>query len=172
MASEPATPTVAAAREQMSWADLGSSTRELAGLIRDDGYEPDLILGIARGGMLVAGALSYALDVKNSFTMNVEFYTGIDERLPVPMLLPPVPDLVDLHDARMLIADDVADTGQTLALDKSFCAGQVGEVRTAVLYEKPRSIVRCEYVWRRTDLWIDFPWSAEAPVTGLASVGS
>ena len=68
--------------------------------------------------------------------MNVEFYTGVDERLPVPMILPPVPELVDLHDARMLIADDVADTGQTLALVKGFCAGQVGEVRTAVLYEK------------------------------------
>ena len=139
----------------------GSSRQTIA----DDGFEPDLILGIARGGLLVAGALAYALDVKNTFTMNVEFYTGIDERLPVPMILPPVPDLVDLHDARMLIADDVADTGQTLALVKGFCAGQVGEVRAAVLYEKPRSIVTCEYVWRRTELWIDFPWSAEPPVT-------
>jgi uncharacterized protein len=161
MASKSAAPTVAGTREQMSWADLGSSTRELAQQVRDDGFEPDLILGIARGGLLVAGALSYALGVKNSFTMNVEFYTGVDERLPVPMLLPPVPELVDLQDARMLIADDVADTGQTLSLVKGFCAGQVGEVRTAVLYEKPRSIVSCEYVWRHTDLWIDFPWSAE-----------
>jgi uncharacterized protein len=33
-------------------------------------------------------------------------------------------------------------------------------VRAAVLYEKPRSIVHCEYVWRRTELWIDFPWSS------------
>jgi len=153
-------PQVAREREKMSWAELGVASRELAARIADDGYEPDLILGIARGGLLVAGALSYSLDVKNSFTMNVEFYTGVDERLPVPMLLPPVPPLVDLHDARMLIADDVADTGQTLALVKGFCAGQVGEVRTAVLYEKPRSIVRCEYVWRRTELWIDFPWSS------------
>ena len=127
--------------ERMSWPDLGTAARELGRTIADDGFEPDLILGIARGGLLVAGALAYSLDVKNTFTMNVEFYTGIDERLPVPMILPPVPDLVDLHDARMLIADDVADTGQTLALVKGFCAGQVGEVRTAVLYEKPRSIV-------------------------------
>jgi len=117
-----------------------------------------------RGGLLVAGAVGYALGVKNTFTMNVEFYTGVDERLPVPMILPPVPDLVDLHDSRMLIADDVADTGQTLALVKGFCAAQVGEVRTAVLYEKPRSIVRSDYVWRRTELWIDFPWSIEPPV--------
>jgi hypoxanthine phosphoribosyltransferase len=80
------------------------------------------------------------------------------------MLLPPVPDLVDLHDERVLIADDVADTGQTLKLVKDFLAGKVGEVRVAVLYEKPRSIVKCEYVWRRTDRWIDFPWSADPPL--------
>jgi hypothetical protein len=158
-------PMQAPPRERMSWADLGEASRELAGAIVDDGYEPDLILGIARGGLLVAGALSYAIGVKNTFTMNVEFYTGVDERLPVPMILPPLPALVDLQDARMLIADDVADTGQTLALVKGFCAGQVGEVRTAVLYEKPRSIVSCDYVWRRTELWIDFPWSIEPPLT-------
>jgi hypothetical protein len=37
-------------------------------------------------------------------------------------------------------------------------------VRTAVLYEKSRSLVKCDYVWRRTDLWIDFPWSDRDPV--------
>jgi uncharacterized protein len=165
MGDEAATSTHAPPRERMRWGELGEAARELATAIVADDYRPDLILGIARGGLLVAGALSYALDVKNTFTMNVEFYTGVDERLPVPMILPPVPDLVDLHDARMLIADDVADTGQTLALVKGFCAGQVGEVRTAVLYQKPRSIVACDYVWRRTDLWVVFPWSAEPPVT-------
>ena len=152
-------PTAAPERERMSWDNLGEAARDLAGQVSADGYRPDLILGIARGGLLVAGALSYALEVKNSFTMNVEFYTGVDERLPVPMILPPVPELVDLHDSKMLIADDVADTGQTLSLVKGFCSGQVGEVRVAVLYEKSRSIVSCEYVWRRTDHWIDFPWS-------------
>ena len=37
----------------------------------------------------------------------------------------------------------------------------MAEVRCAVLYEKPRSAVKCEYVWRRTDRWITFPWSAD-----------
>jgi hypoxanthine phosphoribosyltransferase len=148
----------------MSWDELGRGARELAAQIVDDGYTPDLILGIARGGLLVAGALSYALDVKNTFTMNVEFYTGIDERLDMPMILPPVPDLLDFADFKVLIADDVADTGATLQLVKEFCAGKVAEVRCAVLYEKPRSMVECEYVWRRTDRWITFPWSAKDPV--------
>ena len=152
-------------RERMTWQELGEATRDLAQQIADDGYAPDLVLSVARGGLLVGAALGYALDVKNTWTMNVEFYTGVDERLDVPMLLPPVPDLVDLEAARMLIADDVADTGETLRLVRDFCAGKVAEVRCAVLYEKTPSVVKCEYVWRRTDRWIDFPWSAEAPVT-------
>jgi hypoxanthine phosphoribosyltransferase len=151
----------------MTWDDLGRGVRELATAAHGDDFVPDLVLGIARGGLLVAGALGYALGVKNTFTMNVEFYTGIDERLDMPMILPPVPELVDLEEARVLIADDVADTGQTLLLVKDFCAGKVGEVRCAVLYEKPRSAVSCEYVWRRTDSWIDFPWSTEEPVGAL-----
>ena len=152
-------------RERMTWQELGEASRDLAQRIADDGYVPDLVLSVARGGLLVGAALGYALDVKNTWTMNVEFYTGVDERLDVPMILPPVPDLVDLESARMLIADDVADTGETLRLVRDFCAGKVAEVRCAVLYEKTPSVVKCEYVWRRTDRWIDFPWSAEAPVT-------
>ena len=152
-------------RERLSWAEFGGASRELARQVAKDGYRPDVVLSIARGGMLVGAALGYALDVKNTWTMNVEFYTGVDERLDLPMILPPVPEFVDLQAERMLIADDVADTGGTLELVKDFCAGNVAEVRCAVLYEKSPSIVKCEYVWKRTDLWIDFPWSAEVPVT-------
>jgi hypoxanthine phosphoribosyltransferase len=155
---------VSADREIMTWEELGRGARDLAQTVHADGYRPDMVLAIARGGLLVAGALGYALDVKNTFTMNVEFYTGVDARLEMPIVLPPVPDLIDLEEARVLIADDVADTGRTLALVKDFCAGKVGEVRCAVLYAKPHSEVNCEYVWRRTDRWIDFPWSAEPPV--------
>ena len=151
-------------RELMSWDDLGDGARELARQIYDDEYRPDMVLAIARGGMLVAAALGYALGVKNTFTMNVEFYTGVDARLEMPMILPPVPDLVDFAETRVLIADDVADTGATLRLVQDFCAGKVAEVRCAVLYEKSRSVVECEYVWRRTDRWITFPWSAEPAV--------
>jgi hypoxanthine phosphoribosyltransferase len=152
------------AREVMTWDDLGSGTRELARTVTADGWRPDMILAIARGGMLVAAALGYALGVKNTFTMNVEFYTGVDERLDMPMILPPVPNLVDFAETRVLIADDVADTGATLAEVKRFCDGKVGETRCAVLYEKPWTTVPCEYVWRRTDRWITFPWSALDPV--------
>ena len=157
-------------REILTWERFGTASRELAQLVADDGYVPEMILSIARGGLLVGGALGYALGVKNVYTMNVEFYTGVDERLEVPRILPPAPDFVDLDDARILIADDVADTGHTLESVEEFCAGKVGAVRVAVLYEKSRSLVKCDYVWRRTDRWINFPWSDKDPVVpGLAA---
>jgi hypoxanthine phosphoribosyltransferase len=151
-------------REILTWPEFGEASRDLARMVHKDGFEPDIILAIARGGLLVAATLGYALTVKNLYTMNVEYYTGVDERLEVPMILPPTPELVDLTEARVLVADDVADTGHTLALVKDFCLGKVSEVRCAVLYEKPRSVVKCEYVWRETDRWIEFPWSTQEPI--------
>jgi hypoxanthine phosphoribosyltransferase len=151
-------------REELDWALYGTAVRELASIVADDGYRPEMILAIARGGLFAAGSLGYALSVKNIYVMNVEYYTGVDERLPVPVMLPPYVDFVDLENANVLIADDVADTGHTLKLVHDFCLERVAEVRSAVLYEKPHSLVKCEYVWRRTDRWINFPWSTEPPL--------
>jgi hypoxanthine phosphoribosyltransferase len=151
-------------REIMTWDIFGTASRELAQMVADSDYEPDMVLAIARGGLLIGGAIGYALSVKNVYTMNVEFYTGVDERLEVPRILPPAPDFVDVSDARILIVDDVADTGHTLRSVQEFCAGKVGEVRTGVLYEKSHSVVKCDYIWKRTDRWINFPWSDKEPV--------
>ncbi|HMJ35010.1 MAG TPA: phosphoribosyltransferase [Baekduia sp.] len=169
MEAAPDTTAVPTDREVMAWDQLGVAARHLAHEVVASGYKPDIVLAIARGGLLPGGAVAYALGVKNSCAMNVEFYTDVDERLEVPMVLPPAPELIDLEHAQMLIVDDVADTGRTLEVVQDFCAGKVAEVRTAVLYEKPQSLVKCDYVWRRTDRWIDFPWSAEPPVEGGGS---
>lgn len=152
-------------REVLTWEMFGTAAREIAQQVVDSGFRPDLILSVARGGLGLGMALGYALDVKNLSAVNVEFYTGVDERLEVPMMLPPTPAAIDLAGLRVLIADDVADTGKTLELVREFCAGHVAEARTAVVYEKPGTVVLPDYVWRRTDRWIDFPWSAEPPLT-------
>jgi hypoxanthine phosphoribosyltransferase len=151
-------------REVLDWSTYGVAVRRLAGIVAEDGYRPEMILSIARGGLFVAGSMGYALSVKNLYVVNVEYYTGVDERLDVPVMLPPYVDFVDMDDAKVLIADDVADTGHTLKMVRDFCLDRVGEVRSAVLYEKSHSLVKCEYVWKRTDQWINFPWSTEEPV--------
>lgn len=116
----------------------------------------------------MGGAISYALGTKGVGTMNVEFYTDIDERLPAPVLLPPLLDTDYMKGLKVLIADDVADTGETLALVKELMSQHAGEVRTVTLFAKSRSIIEPDYVWKRTDKWITFPWSALPPVTPSA----
>ena len=156
-------------REILSWGRFGDATRELAQQIADSGFEPDIVLAIARGGLTVAGALAYALAVKNCFAMNVEFYTSVDERLDVPVVLPPTLDVVDIRGMRVLIADDVADTGKTLELVQREITEHVAEARSAVLYYKPRSVIRPEYVWETTSRWINFPWSSSDPVVAVTN---
>lgn len=153
-------------KEILTWEAYGRGAYELAEMVNDDGFRPDIILAIARGGLFVAGSLGYALGVKNLYVMNVEYYTGVDERLEMPVMLPPYLDKVDLRDAKVLIADDVADTGATLKAVYDFAEGEVAEVRSAVLYEKSHSTIACEYVWERTDQWIVFPWSDRDPLEG------
>jgi uncharacterized protein len=151
-------------RENLTYEGFGVAVRELAQAIVGDGFEPDIVLSIARGGVFVAGGLAYALDCKNIHLVNVEFYTGVGTTLPMPVMLAPVPNAIDFSAKKVLIADDVADTGKTLKLVHDFCLGHVAEVRSAVVYEKTQSLVKCEYVWKRTDDWINFPWSVLPPV--------
>ncbi len=151
-------------REHLTYEQFGTATRSLAQEIWDSGYRPDIVLSIARGGFFLGAGLGYALGVKNAFMMSVEFYTGVDERLPMPVVLPPVPNQVDLSGAVVLIADDVADSGETLKMVTEFCRGVVQDVRSSVLYEKPRSVITPDYAWKQTDRWIEFPWSCEGPV--------
>lgn len=150
--------------ETLTWAGFGAASRLLARTIADSGFRPDLVLSIARGGLPIGGALAYALDVKNCAAINVEFYTGVGERMEVPVVLPPTPPLIDLAGLKVLLADDVADSGETLALVIDLVKPHVAELRSAVLYKKPRSVVDPDYSWGHTDRWISFPWSADPPV--------
>lgn len=151
-------------REILTWDEFGEACRDLAGSVWDSGFRPDIIVCVARGGLLPAGSIGYALDIKSLLVLNVEFYTGIGTTLLDPRLVDPVPDNHGMARKRVLIVDDVADSGRTLKFVHEICEQYASEIRTAVLYEKPRTVLKCEYVWKRTDRWIAFPWSALPPV--------
>ncbi|QGS34315.1 phosphoribosyltransferase [Corynebacterium xerosis] len=152
-------------KEILTWEGFGVAQRELAQTIADDGYEPEIIIAVARGGLVAAGALSYALGVKLSDAINVEFYTDVHTTLPDPILLEPMLDVASISGRKLLVVDDVADSGRTMKLVLEILREQGAEVRSAVLYEKSVSVVKPDYTWRHTDEWIVFPWSAEPPVT-------
>jgi len=146
-------------REVLTWELSGVAAREVAQRVVDSGYAPDLVIAIARGGLIPAGAISYALGIKAAGTLNVEFYSDIEETLPDPVVLEPLLDTDALVGRKLLVVDDVADSGRTLELVLGLLRKHTADVRSAVLYTKPRTIVQPDYSWRETDLWINFPWS-------------
>ena len=151
-------------RESFTYEEFGEASRLLAQQIADDGYETDIVIAIARGGMLLAGSLAYALGVKSCGALNVEFYTGVGTRLPEPVILPPMLDQQSLEAKRVLLVDDVSDSGRTLALVIQLLEASGAEVRSVVLYTKPHTVQEATYTWRRTEKWINFPWSVQPPV--------
>jgi hypoxanthine phosphoribosyltransferase len=159
-------------RERLSWVDFGEAARDLARSILADGFVPEVVVAIARGGLIPGGAVAYALGAKNCGALNVEFYTGIGTVLENPELLPPHLDLDYLEGRRVLLVDDVADSGRTLKLAVELLRGRGADVRSVTIYTKPGSIEQPDYSWRETGLWIDFPWSAQGPVSDESAVGA
>ncbi|WP_404443267.1 phosphoribosyltransferase [Microbacterium marinum] len=151
-------------RETLTWDGFGQATRDLARSIVADGFAPDVVVAIARGGLLPAGAIAYGLGVKSCGALNVEFYTGIGTVLDAPELLPPDLDLGYLPGKRVLLVDDVADSGRTLALAVRMLEEAGADVRSVCIYTKPGSVATPDYSWRDTDLWINFPWSFQGTV--------
>ncbi len=151
-------------REVLGWDDFGDASRELAQIVVDDGFVADIVVAVARGGLLLAGSIAYALGVKSCGAVNAEFYTGIGTRLPEPIMLPPLLDEASILGKKVLLVDDVSDSGRTLAMVNTIIENMGAEVRTVVLYTKPGTVHEPHYSWRRTSLWITFPWSALPPV--------
>jgi hypoxanthine phosphoribosyltransferase len=60
----------------------------------------------------------------------------------------------------VLLVDDVSDSGRTLAMVVDLLQEHGAIVRTLTPYCKPRTVLVPDYLWRNTDRWITFPWSA------------
>ncbi|SDZ08044.1 phosphoribosyltransferase [Herbiconiux ginsengi] len=156
---------VAPEREVLGWLEFGDASRALARDIVESGFEPDFVIAIARGGLIPGGALAYALGVKSCGSLNVEFYSDIEETLPEPIILPPLLDNEPLIGKNVLLVDDVADSGRTLALVVELLEKVDITVKSATLFLKPRSVIAPDFHWKVTDRWIVFPWSAHPPVS-------
>lgn len=103
-------------KEILTWETFGDAAEELAAQIHHSGFDPEILIAVARGGMIPGGALTYSLGVKLTDAINVEFYTDVQETLPDPVLLAPMLDTESIRNKRILIVDDVVDSGRTLAL--------------------------------------------------------
>jgi len=142
----------------LDWDLLGQASRQLAQQVAESGYQPTIVVAVARGGLVPAAAIAYALGVKRVFTVSVETHSEVDQLPRFPVMLHPRLDPADLTGADVLVADDMADTGATLRLVTEFCLKHAARCRCAVLYKNTHSAVNCDYAWLRTS----FTWPSPA----------
>jgi len=120
-------------------------------------YKPDLVLAIAKGGLVPARILTDLLETPQLAVIQIEFYTGINQTTIEPTLKQPL--TIDVAGKRVLLVDDIADSGKSIKLAKTHLHDQgAGEIKTAVLYKKPQSIETPDFYEKQTGNWVVFPW--------------
>ncbi|AEC51548.1 purine phosphoribosyltransferase related protein [Pyrococcus sp. NA2] len=144
----------------LTWWQVDRAIFALAEKLRE--YKPDVIVGVARGGLIPAVRLSHILNDIPLKVIDVKFYKGIDERAEKPVITIPIHG--DLKGKKVVIVDDVSDTGKTLevVIEEVKKLG-AKEIKVACLAMKPWTSVVPDYYVFRTDKWIVFPWE-EFPV--------
>ena len=150
-----------------TWDEVYFLAFRVAGMILDDCANFDFIVGIARGGWVVARMLSDFLSIKKVGSIAVEFYSDIGERMETPVVSQPVS--VDVNGKRVLLCDDVADSGHSLrvAIDHLRDRG-VSMVKVATLHLKPWSVVTPDYYGAVTDAWVIYPWELFESVESIS----
>jgi hypoxanthine phosphoribosyltransferase len=156
--------------ELISWNGMYQLARRLALNIKKVRFKPDIVVAIARGGFVPARILCDFLDIGNLTSLRVVHYTGGAYRQKRARLTESLG--VDVRGMKVLVVDDVSDTGDTLKITRlhldSFAPAQV---RFAVLHHKMVSSVEPDYYakkvvkWR----WIIYPWAVYEDVTGFLS---
>jgi len=128
--------------------------------IKNQNCMPDIIVGIARGGLVPARILTDLLGTPQLAIIQIEFYTNIAKTKQEPVLTQPL--TTDVTGKKVLIVDDIADSGHSLKLAKKHLQQQGSkEIKTATLYTKPDSIITPDFYQKKTSRWVVFPWDTK-----------
>jgi hypoxanthine phosphoribosyltransferase len=148
--------------EVPTWRQIYSMLLTQAEAISKSSFKPEIVIAVSRGGWLPARVLSDLLEVGLG-SVSVEFYVGIAETRKAPVLTQSVSVIV--AGKKVLVVDDVADSGESLKLVKAHVLQQgAKEIRAATVYCKPWSGVKPDYYTRETRRWVVFPWEIKEAV--------
>ncbi len=143
--------------EAPGWDQIYSMLLDLAEKVRDSGYKPQVIVGVSRGGWPPARIMSDLLQNSNLANIKVEFYKDIGVRTEKPRIIQPVTS--DVTGKRVLVVDDVSDTGHSLRVVVNHLRRKgVREIKVCTLYFKPQSVFKPDFFARVTRKWVIFPW--------------
>jgi len=146
--------------EFISWQQVYGMCRRLAISIRESGFQPDLVVAIARGGYVPARVLCDFLEIGSLTGFRIEHYKAGADRQPETRIISGIG--LDITGMRVLLVDDVSDTGDTLAKAVPFLLAQgASEVKSALLLHKKGSSVVPDYYAEKIIQWhwIIYPWA-------------
>lgn len=151
----------------VSWEEAYRLSKILAQKIKKSGFKPDIVVGIARGGLVPARIVCDFLLLRDLATIKVEHW-GIAATMGKAKLKFPLP--VDISGKKVLVVDDVVDTGDTYAVTMEHIKEKnPSEARSAVLHYKSCSTFVPDYWAEKQDAWkwIIYPWAAYEDLTGF-----
>jgi len=151
-----------------TWEDVERLCEEVADQIRRSGFRPQVIVAVSRGGLPPARIISDILGVEDVASITVRYYKSVGETREEPEIICPLN--ADVVGKKVLIVDDVADTGHSLRVAREHTLAKgASEVRIATLHYKPWSILRPDYYAEETDAWIIYAWEKWETVRDIAS---
>lgn len=146
-----------------SWEQIYEELLRLANRIRENNFKADVIVSVSRGGWPPARVMSDLLENPELANVRAEFYLGVAKTKGDPVITQPVSTSV--KGKKVLIVDEVADTGKSLRLVKSHLKEHgATEVKIMTIYYKPWSIVVPDWYAKETSRWIVFPWERKETV--------
>lgn len=160
-------PTHSLKVELVSSAMVTRLCRKLAHKIQDSGFNPDIVICIARGGYIPARLICDYLNIYNLTSIRIKHYTGSDKSETAQLL---EPLSIDIQGMKVLLVDDIDDTSDTLQLALDYLKGvNPKEIKVAVLHHKITSTLIPDFFaqkiirWR----WITYPWAIVEDVLGF-----
>ncbi|MEM3421551.1 MAG: phosphoribosyltransferase [Candidatus Hadarchaeum sp.] len=142
--------------EVPGWEYIHELCVELAEQVKRSKYNPDLIVAVSRGGWIPGRLILDFLGGPDIATIKVEYYVGFYKTRDKPEITQPL--AVNVKGKKILLVDDIADTGRSLKVALEYLREQgAKEVKTAALYFKPWSLVVPDFYARKTDAWVCFP---------------
>lgn len=149
--------------EVPTWDQIYELLLNLADRVRKANFKPDVIVGVSRGGWPPARVMSDFLGNPNIANVKAEFYLGVAQTKGEPVITQPVSTSV--KGKKVLIVDEVADTGKSLRLVRSHLKEEgATEVKTLTVYYKPWSIMVPDWYGKETSRWIVFPWEIKETI--------
>ncbi|WP_407355431.1 phosphoribosyltransferase [Methanolobus sp. WCC5] len=154
-----------------NWDYIYDLCREVANEVKASGYEPDMIIALARGGWFAGRVLCDFLGLDDLTSLKIEHYLGTALAGDEPMIRYPLADNA-VAGKNILLVDDIADTGKSLLRSIEYVKQHnPKELRTATLQYLDSSEHDPDYCGERLEewAWVVFPWNFIEDMSDLIS---